>query len=355
MTDTTQLSYCPEQSGGSVRCAIVDEKDAVVPAIEPSAMFVTTRLTYVTQTRVCDVNATSCGDIFSREDEVEDDVYFAGVEDFCLRLTHNVQAPIWGGNHPDNPSFVGDPETMEGEIIPIKGDPIKSEIGEQDIFPLRTLLEAADVDLDAIANDDDETFRWDGIVLVVKISYTNKDKFFAPAKRIKYSIEPTRIAGSSFKAEIPREVNEPGKRTYENRHGIRILFSQSGTIGHFSFQAALVNLVSALALIAVATSVVDLLMLKVLPMKEEYNKAKFEKTKDFSDVRDEMEEQERKTIANADEAKVDIEMNKLDETSQNDDDGGASASATTIEPRARPAVLPPVADAKHNIQPPLKS
>ncbi|KAK3278794.1 hypothetical protein CYMTET_13291 [Cymbomonas tetramitiformis] len=74
-----------------------------------------------------------------------------------------------------------------------------------------------------------------------------------------------------------------GNSTLVDRHGIRIVFEQSGTIGHFDFQTTLVNLVSALGLMAVGTFFVDTVALYFMSLREVYTKCKIIDTVDFSD------------------------------------------------------------------------
>ncbi len=54
------------------------------------------------------------------------------------------------------------------------------------------------------------------------------------------------------------------------KHGIRIVVKQSGFIGQFKFQQLLLSLVSSVALLAVAKTVVDFLAFNVLPLKYIY-------------------------------------------------------------------------------------
>ena len=86
------------------------------------------------------------------------------------------------------------------------------------------------------------------------------------------------VAESEFKAyEIIRgAIGEDTPRTRNNRHGIRIVFRQVGEIGAFDVQTTMVNLVVALGLLGAATTMVDVMMVHVLPQKEVYAKAKEE-------------------------------------------------------------------------------
>lgn len=76
--------------------------------------------------------------------------------------------------------------------------------------------------------------------------------------------------------------NSDGSVTYLDRHGIRIVFAQTGSIGVFNPIAFILNLVAALALFKVATLLVDSIMIYCLPRKEMYYKAKYAETENFN-------------------------------------------------------------------------
>jgi len=59
-----------------------------------------------------------------------------------------------------------------------------------------------------------------------------------------------------------------------NRHGIEIKFVQLGNIGKFDFMALCMNLVASIAMLSVASTIVESLMLYVLPEKGDYRKLK---------------------------------------------------------------------------------
>jgi len=75
-------------------------------------------------------------------------------------------------------------------------------------------------------------------------------------------------------------------RRSTKRAGPKIIFVVSGKMVRFDFQTLLIQLVSALGLLSMATIVVEMLMLYVMPLRKRYSDAKFESTVDFSDVRD---------------------------------------------------------------------
>ncbi|KAJ1547431.1 cytochrome c oxidase subunit 1 [Nowakowskiella sp. JEL0078] len=70
--------------------------------------------------------------------------------------------------------------------------------------------------------------------------------------------------------------NPDNTTTIYNRHGIRFVFTQTGTIGIFDLQSLLVNLVAAFALTNFASIIVEMLMLNVLPRKVFYKNVKFD-------------------------------------------------------------------------------
>ena len=64
--------------------------------------------------------------------------------------------------------------------------------------------------------------------------------------------------------------------------GIRVTFIQSGKFYEFSFSVLLTTLVTSLALLAISSTLVNLLMTQVLPMKALYKDHKYDVTEDFS-------------------------------------------------------------------------
>jgi hypothetical protein len=102
--------------------------------------------------------------------------------------------------------------------------------------------------------------------------------YLRAACRYWYTVD--HVKESEFKAyEIIRGTvvdEESTTRTRNNRHGIRIVFRQVGEIGAFDFQTTMINLVVALGLLGLATTMVDVMMVYVLPQKDVYAKAKEE-------------------------------------------------------------------------------
>ena len=142
--------------------------------------------------------------------------------------------------------------------------------------------------------DKSNTLRYDGIVLVAYIEYRNKRTTYVSvteneANSIEYVYTVRRVKQAEYKFESPDYFSDgTGRYVLFNRHGVRIVFKQTGKIGKFDLQSCLTNIVAAIALIKVATTFVELLMLYFLPERALYRAAKYKKTEDFSDVRDRM-------------------------------------------------------------------
>ena len=113
-------------------------------------------------------------------------------------------------------------------------------------------------------------------MLQVNLDYNNRFSF--DTSRVEYRYTVNHIKEAEFKAEEVLSEQDATTRVVNNRHGVRIVFRQLGEIGIFDIQTLLINLVTAMGLLAAATTAVDMTMQYVLPQKEVYSKAK---TEDF--------------------------------------------------------------------------
>ena len=157
---------------------------------------------------------------------------------------------------------------------------------------LSTILQAAGVDIDgcnaglggASSETDDsgtcQTYRDTGATLLLNIFWTD----FASYRGLvqpSYYYAPQLIAGSSFKQYVPFYNSYRSQRTLLNAHGIRIAVLLDGEFHIFNAVSFLITMTTAVGLLAVATTIVDLLMLYVLPEKRRYQEAKYERTEEF--------------------------------------------------------------------------
>ncbi|KAG0001574.1 cytochrome c oxidase subunit 1 [Entomortierella chlamydospora] len=150
-----------------------------------------------------------------------------------------------------------------------------------DVMTMGEFLKASGVNLDdpsmAPTATAGETVRTSGVVVIVVIQYAAKG--WNP-NRISYEYLPKAIPDQEYKViETIRDFRD-GNRVEINRHGVRIVFSQTGQLGKFSLMTLLTNLVAAVALFKVANIIVELMMLRIHPRKKTYVRAKFESTSD---------------------------------------------------------------------------
>ncbi|KAI8917282.1 hypothetical protein DFJ77DRAFT_429568 [Powellomyces hirtus] len=238
--------------------------------------------------------------------------YVANVEDLTIRVDHGVLVRF--GN-----SFLGpgsqtlSSKQMYGSMSVGCGSgattPPRLAWGEEyrtnratanhlDTFTLRDLIMASNcteknLDLQSLAMADGardgENLRSSGFVISAPIIYSSAK--LGGETKVTYQYVPAQIPETEYK--VTESIVQPdGSIMYLVRHGIRIVFTQTGEIGAFDFMSLLTSLVAATALLRVASLIVEFLMLWVMPHKHLYMKAKFENTADFSDIRDRLEARE---------------------------------------------------------------
>lgn len=289
----TNPPYC---TGGELPCVYWGADEIHFPNDAAGVAFFTTRATVTKYTAPENCNfllPSSPGDpcIFNAKTStgqiIMNKSYIADIENYTVMIEHSIRGKTTSISLRNG--------LMDGELISaIDGKTKRSWTNATraieyprangDILSVKQILEAAGVDLEAPSfapAAEGEVNRSSGVVIVIVIDYENvpfKDNV------IKYKYLPQVIDGAEYKV-TETIFNDDNSYTIKDRHGIRLVFQQYGQIGVFDFMALLTNLVAALALFKVATFLVELLMLKFLPQKDQYEQFKFEKTLDFSDIR----------------------------------------------------------------------
>jgi hypothetical protein len=160
----------------------------------------------------------------------------------------------------------------------------------KDFFSLDTLLQASGgVTLDdcntglddssLFSTDANETscktYRDSGATMLLSIYWSDFDNYRGMVEPY-YYYAPQFLSGSSFKQNIPYYESYRSSRTLLNAHAIRVAVLLEGDYHEFNVVSFLVTLTTALGLLAVATTIVDTLMLYILPERERYQQAKYE-------------------------------------------------------------------------------
>jgi len=96
-------------------------------------------------------------------------------------------------------------------------------------------------------DEEPESLRYGGIILLFIIEYTNRVSF--NTSYFEYTVSIRRVFETEFKAEEHNFIEFPNRYIYWNRHGIRILFLRLGTVGKFDFQTMLINIIAGSALV----------------------------------------------------------------------------------------------------------
>jgi len=281
-------SYCSQSGLRSTKplpCVLWDAYEAVFPVTGDSPFYVSTRVTEINQTKACvpPVGPTQrCARLWDNEpDSSLGTYYMAGVENFTMLLDHSVRA----ANMPD---VKADSASMTGTLKLCDGSKVKPQMNgdRQDFFKLSELLAAARSDekcgitLDDMSmagvNNDNSTIRYDGATLIITIKYSNFDMWSGVSDGISYEYEVSYISGTKSKVvqEIWRKF--PGQRTIRNRHGLKFEVLQSGELGKFDLFTLLTACTTSLALLALSTTIVDQVMLRLLPKRELYHEEKYE-------------------------------------------------------------------------------
>lgn len=156
-----------------------------------------------------------------------------------------------------------------------------------DIFRFSKLLQLAGLKLDGSFNGDGEPLRERGTVLSVQIEYANLRPF---RSTLFHDVEPGYIYKvverpmEEMKTELYTkwQSGNENERVMENRHGIYLQVSVTGSFGNFNIVYLLLMLTTSLALLAVAGTVTDL-MAQYLPtgIQDQYTKEKYHEVFDM--------------------------------------------------------------------------
>ena len=124
--------------------------------------------------------------------------------------------------------------------------------------------------------DDDD----DVVVLVVvagpgvDFGVTMDDISHRCLSRDSYKVTVEVIDGLQFKGEqiVETVESETRLRRVINRHGLRVIVTQSGLVGFFDFQQLLIQMVTSMGLLAVANAVVNFIAMHLMELRHIYSK-----------------------------------------------------------------------------------
>ncbi|EFA80527.1 putative purinergic receptor [Heterostelium album PN500] len=275
---SSELPYCLNSTNiifngfPTMQCAYWDEELIVYPPTADYSMFVSTRVTTEVQdTPNCDLTSLNC----TFESFNTTNLFIADIDNFTILLDHTLSAP----SH----DIQFNARELPGQLLDTDGKPwtppppsVVGQKGLFDILTLDTILEAAGIDSldDMSLSNSSRSIRDDGIILLVFIDYSNVYTYNTNNYRYTYRFKA--IKDTKFKIMEPIYGSDLQHRFVLNRHGVKLIFLQTGQIGAFDFQTLLLNFVSGLGLLAVATFIVENIVMKILPQRDEYHSLKYQ-------------------------------------------------------------------------------
>lgn len=284
-------SYCGNSTWNS-GCVFWTPEQIVFPfAGEIDSLFITTRVSFTEYSPAVGCNAgallttalpTTAG-CRPQVNGTKTTFYVANAEDLVLRIDHSVRyltSIVFG----DSKTGTLGAQEMYGDLISgcngndasavIKSFDVnyrntaKSLGGTSlDVISIGDLLRASNCDkmtnfnLDAVpivqadGAKPAEPIRSSGMIISMPIFYINRQSIKDPSQ-IVYRYIPSVMHGSEVKISTTIQ-NPDGTLTNVDRHGIRLVLSQTGQIGVFSFMQLVLNFVAGFGLLSIATFIMD--------------------------------------------------------------------------------------------------
>jgi len=140
------------------------------------------------------------------------------------------------------------------------------------------------------------SMRNHGGMLIVEVDYTNfvklrpgfpvpsfLEKIFSPIKPVTYTYRPFFIPSNTMKRNQIKQSEDGKKRIIETWYGLEIRMEFDGKVVKFDWTAVLAAMTTGLVLLSIATTLTDLIMTKLMPLKDKYNILKYQSSENFHD------------------------------------------------------------------------
>ncbi|KAF2069905.1 hypothetical protein CYY_008776 [Polysphondylium violaceum] len=275
------LPYCQNSTNlnyngfPTKECQYWDETLVMYPPSSEYSLFITTRVSSSTQETFNNCSLTEFNCTYVNVANSTKDFYIADVDTFTVLVDHTMAAPTLGiqYNAKQLPGFM---LNSKGKKITLTPPNIVGVVDQYDILTLDAILNAADIaSLDSPGfSNSSRSIRDDGMLLFCFITYSNT--FTYSTSKYRYTYEFHLIEDTKFKIVEPIYLDDVNHRYIFNRHGVRIIFIQTGQLGKFDFQTSLLTFVSGIGLLTVATLVVDIIAVRLLPQRNKYSMMKYQ-------------------------------------------------------------------------------
>jgi len=279
-SEIADLPYCKRENHNkyngfpTYECVYWDEALNVFPLALDNTITLSSRMTVSHQSVTnCSLTDPHCE---WQDTEPETINFLADVERFTLLIDHAYYAPTV--------KIQGSARDLKGRLLDSKGKEMtvsKPDVvgvpGEYDILQVGTILKAGNIDLDTASfTNKNISLRYDGCVIFVYIEYSNT--FTWNLYKMRYTIRAEAMSGTKFKAVQPVYTKHVEDRVIYDRHGIHIIFLQTGRLGKFDFQTLLLSFVSGIGLITFSTVIVDFIATKLIKERDTVNNLKYRET-----------------------------------------------------------------------------
>jgi len=308
-----QLPYCNHTRNPTaekqLECKYEDGVDLTAPYPVPGTFFVHTRISRLSQTRDCDptkVTDGGChGTIYRSQPgaKIEDESYYlADMEDFTLLFGHGFKAV----NADTGEVKQGQGVDLTGYVDHSPGDANggalvdRHSIPDDDHFPsmhkiknLGDIISVHDLmglagqvsGLDTLRGEKNDSIRWNGCVLHVRIEYSNKAHFDVLAREKPFYVMTANLLPiSEFKKMYGKRSEDGTTRVVHDVHGVLVVTEITGFIRMISVNELLTVLTTSVALFAVARLVVDNVMVSCSTHRKRYGILQKQVAHDFDDL-----------------------------------------------------------------------
>ena len=317
-----ELEYCQQAKnktsnnypGNIYDCHIYEAVNTQV--VRETSMVIWTRAITHNQSLVCDGSTDSgvmtCPRTYENEDRHAPSrpFYIAQSEGFTIMLEHSVTASqICERKTREHYSCSAQASQYQGRLYTNQGGLCRQEFAknnsfawprgvqlkphapcyvganstnkDQDFFSLDVLFRATGFSLDDCVDSNQNstetvctTYRESGATLLLNVVWNDFRSFKGLVEPF-YYYSP-QLIGDSYKESIPFYHSYRSSRTLMRAHGVKVAVVLAGSFHQFQILPFLITLTTAVGLLAVSTTVVDSLMLYVLPEKERYHQVKYE-------------------------------------------------------------------------------
>ena len=225
---------------------------------------------------------------YRTENVTEKHYLIPDLEDYSIRITHSAQGKEINAK--------GETVTSPGKLVDVHGNTFKEfpEAEQYDYILLSELLQAAGLNekcsdpancrpeehggLDS-PRPNGGTYRSKGFEIDITIEYVNR---WQDPSAMAYTLTADLQENIKSRIDQTRYSEDGTERELTTRHGISIVVNFDGSIGEFSFQNLLLQIISALVLLGIANTISIVIITKCLKSKDLYKHHLYDYSEDFS-------------------------------------------------------------------------